>query len=170
MGLDVSDAIALAKDLLQTSNDYRQHDPGLASAFSERAFEICNDLGIDHSLIGAAGEQASPVDDAPVSETSPSPAVSLSADPTDVSSMPITGRVDDRANMSDDDVSTEALVIDDDELEETSLQLRNLLQQQARVMQTMQEPEPVVIQKPKRSAFRLFGRSADQRLGALQSA
>ncbi|MGI9508826.1 MAG: hypothetical protein ACR2QJ_05705 [Geminicoccaceae bacterium] len=52
MTLDVSEAIALAKDLLQTSHDFEPHDPTLAVAFSERAHEICEDLGIDISLLG----------------------------------------------------------------------------------------------------------------------
>ncbi len=52
MVLDVSEAIALAKDLLETSTDFRPHDPIMAEEFSNRAFEICDDLGIDRALIG----------------------------------------------------------------------------------------------------------------------
>ena len=152
MGLDVSDAIALAKDLLKTSTDYRPHDPDLADAFSERAFEICNDLGIDRSLIAPPQEIVEPVDIAPAT----------------------TVNVANLDNAEDDDVirsyEPSARSADDDDLEETSLQLRNLLQQQARVMQAMQEPEPVVSQKPRRSSFRLFGRSAAHGFGELQSA
>ena len=57
MSLDVSDAVALAKDLLKTSGDFQVHDPEMAAEFSNRAYEICDDLGIDRALLGE-----SPVD------------------------------------------------------------------------------------------------------------
>jgi hypothetical protein len=52
MSLDVSDAIALATDLLQTSDDFRPHDPEMAVELSNRAYQICDDLGLDPKLIG----------------------------------------------------------------------------------------------------------------------
>ena len=150
MGLDVSDAVALAKDLMKSSHDYRQHDPSLSAAFAEQAFEICNDLGLDRSLIEMPGHQASSVDITP----SVLSAHAVSAEATDETAKP--------------------LAIGEDEPEETSLQLRNLLRQQAQVMKNIQEPESIVeSQKPKRKSpfrFKLFGRSTDQGMAALQSA
>jgi hypothetical protein len=141
MSLDVSDAIALAKDLLKTSSDYRPHDPAIAAEFSRRAFEICDDLGIDYALVGAA----------------PTP------------------RVDGSVKASDGGSGSVALTsapaaIIEDEARQTSQQLRDLLQQQARVLETMREGEAAPAPKERRRGFRLFGRASLQGFGTLQSA
>ncbi len=70
MSLDVTDAIALARDLLHTSNEFRAHDPDLAAQFAGRAFEICDDLGIDRALIGEASIEAC---DQPLQEAAETP-------------------------------------------------------------------------------------------------
>ncbi|MGI9500162.1 MAG: hypothetical protein ACR2P3_09000 [Geminicoccaceae bacterium] len=141
MTLDVSEAIALAKDLLQTSGDFRPYDPALAAEFSDRAYEICDDLGIDRSLIGEA-----------VADLVVEPAVE-----------PV-----------DDDVSSSpnATVEFEDDVEQTSQQLRSLLQQQADVLKNVRETEaqPKPKTKKRSRSFRLFGRSADSGIGRLQTA
>lgn len=139
MALDVSEAIALAKDLLQTSGDFRPHDSTLAEEFSNRAYEICDDLGIDRALIGEA--PAEPIDDV------------------------------DQDDTSSALIETTPAELDDDEARQTSQQLRDLLQQQARVLQNAREAEAAPERpKAKKRSFRLFGRPAVQGIGELQSA
>lgn len=135
MTLDLSDAIELARDLLQTSGDFHSHDPELAAEFSDRAYEICDDLGIDPDLLG----------DPPV-------------EPAD----------DDTGNAL---VETAAIDDDDDDARQTGEQLRDLLQQQARVLNTIREAESEPAPKTRKRIFRLFGGgSAAPDFGTLQSA
>lgn len=138
MTLDISEAIALAKDLLETSGDFRPHDPVLADEFSNRALEICDDLGIDPALIGV--QPADLQDDAGDGDVS-----------TDVVEM----------------TPTEAA---DEEARQTSDQLRDLLQQQARVLQNARQTESLEAPKAAKRSFRLFGRWDNQGFGKLQSA
>ncbi len=142
MSLDVSEAIALAKDLLQTSSDFQRHDPDLAAEFSHRAYEICDDLGIDHALVAPAGEPEGGDPGLEVREPS--------------SKSVVTSRRD----------------LDEDDARETSEQLRSLLQQQAQVIRDIQQPDPAPVRKTRRPSFRLFARHAQQRFGhgQLQSA
>ncbi|MEZ5933820.1 MAG: hypothetical protein R3F54_18095 [Alphaproteobacteria bacterium] len=142
MSLDVSDAIALAKDLLKTSSEYRPHDPAMAAEFSSRAFEICDDLGIDRALIGDVAEPL--VDQV------------TTTDDTDNGSVAMAALTPAKAG--------------DDEARQTSQQLRDLLQQQARVLETMREAEAAPQPKERRRSFRLFGRPAGSGFGTLQSA
>ncbi len=138
MTLDVSEAIALAKDLLETSSDYRPHDPIMAEEFSNRAFEICDDLGIDRALVGE--QPADLVDDA--------------------------GDDDNGAGI----VEMTPIEAADEEARQTSDQLRDLLQQQARVLQNVRQTENLEPPRPAKRSFRLFGRSENQGFGRLQSA
>ena len=141
MTLDISEAIALAKDLFETSSDFRPHDPVLAEEFSSRAYEICNDLGIDPAEIGATpadlqGEAGDGDSESPLVEAAP-----------------VAREVED--------------------ISETSDQLRNLLQQQAQVLQNARDAER--LPQPKAKAERrlfggLFSRQLDDNTGGLQSA
>ena len=141
MALDVSEAIALAKDLMKTSGDFRPHDPALAEQFSSRAYEICDDLGIDRAVIGEC--VAEPIEDADEGDGGSDSAI----------------------------IETPPAVLDDEDARQTSQQLRDLLQQQARVLQNARETEAALAQpKAKKRAFRLFGRPAVQGIGELQSA
>lgn len=140
MTLDISEAIALAKDLFETSDDFRRHDPVLAEEFSSRAFEICNDLGIDPAEIGA--KPAELQDEAGDGDTE-SPLLEAT---------PVEREVDD--------------------VSETSQQLRDLLQQQAQVLQNARnDAEMSSPPKAERRLFgRLFSRTLDDETGGLQSA
>ncbi len=138
MTLDVSEAIALAKDLLETSSDFRPHDPDLADQFSSRAFEICNELGIDSALIGLQ--------------------------PTAL-----------QEEVSDDD--TEIALVDmaptdavDEDAKQTSDELRDLLQQQAQVLENARQAEKIEVPKPVKRSFGLFSRAFGKGIGGLQSA
>ena len=148
MSLDVSDAIALAKDLLQASSDFQAHDPDLAAEFAGRAFEICDDFGIDRALIGDNPSNDA-VDQLLESET----------ETASVPATPVTG-------------PAEAMPSDlDDDARQTSDQLSALLQQQARVLRNARDNEAAV-ERPKaaKRSFWRFGRSAHQPFGTLQSA
>ncbi|MGI9486344.1 MAG: hypothetical protein ACR2RF_10800 [Geminicoccaceae bacterium] len=141
MTLDISEAIALAKDLLETSSDFRPHDPEMADQFSSRAFEICDDLGIDPALIG------------------------VQLQPNDLQ--------DDGSNDVDDD-DTESAIVEmtsaetvDDEARQTSDELRDLLQQQALVLQNARQTHDLEPPKAARRSFRLFGRSDNRSVGRL---
>jgi len=142
MSLDLSDAITLAKDLLKTSDDFLAHDPDLAVQFSDRAFEICDDLGIDRALIG---DQSLP---------------DLIEDPLE----------DDQSAPEADPTPVETSDLPNEETQQASDQLRDLLRQQARVLQNVHETENTPEPKAKKRSFRLFGRSVDEDMGALQSA
>lgn len=145
MSLDVSDAITLAKDLLQTSDDFRPHDPEMAAEFSNRAYQICDDLGIDPKLIGPGRP---PLDE---------PKLDLIDEMVETPrSKPPTGPT--QAELADE------------EARQTSQQLRALLQQQARVLENVRDTKATSEPQSKRRGFRLFGRSNDQPFGALQSA
>ncbi|MGI9420883.1 MAG: hypothetical protein ACR2RA_23920 [Geminicoccaceae bacterium] len=148
MSLDVSDAIELARDLLQTSSDFQAHDPDLAAEFAGRAFEICDDFGIDRALIGDSAT-IDAVDQPLEGETE---TVSVPATP-----------VTDSAEVMPGDL--------DDDARQTSDQLSALLQQQARVLRNARE-NGAAIERPKaaKRSFWRFGRSAQQPFGALQSA
>lgn len=61
MSMDISEAIALAKDLLRTSSDFHAHDPEMAAQFAGRAYEICDDLGIDRAELGEPAPSLEPV-------------------------------------------------------------------------------------------------------------
>jgi hypothetical protein len=137
MALDISEAVALAKDLLRTSDEFRPHDPALSAQFSHRAYEICDDLGIDHAMIG---EIASDVPD---------------------------NHADDDPGSAVAEVASTGI---DDDAGQTSEQLRDLLLQQARVLQNVREEESAPKQKPKKRSFRLFGKLSDDGLGQFQSA
>ena len=161
MALDVSEAVALAKDLLKTSYDFRSHDPDMADEFSNRAFEICDDLGIDRSLIE---EQQ--------------PAVQPTINSLDVPA-------EQNANAAtEDDVSpdmwehaqesaTPASLTPAEEASQANDQLHSLLQQQARVLQQVREHDPTTPEpKAKKRGFWPFRRPSGDYddLGALQSA
>lgn len=141
MSLDVSEAIELARDLLKTSCDFRVHDRELAEQFAGRAFEICDDLGIDRDLIGESSVRG----------------------------------IDEPAD--DDDAGTAVVEMSfaeaiEEETQETNQQLRDLLQQQARVLQNVRETESTETKKPSKWSLKLFGngRSNNQEFGTLQSA
>lgn len=189
MSLDVSDAIALAKDLLKTGIEFRPHDPEMAEEFMGRALQICDDLGIDrkqiledHSLsdVDETGgtppfDRGVPVDTSPSTDSSDhllmlnneldndmsanEPADDLDGDDLILGASPTTSYVD----PVDRDIVEE-------ETRQTSRQLRALLQQQARVLQNAREPQAMAEPQPKRRGFKLFGRSNDQPFAALQSA
>ncbi len=144
MALDVSEAIELAKDLLATGNDFRPHDPAMAAEFSSRAFEICDDLGIDRALIGAQPDDV--VDD--------------------------TGDDDNGAATVEMAPTVELTPAEDvdEEARETSDQLRDLLQQQARVLQSARQTASLEAPKAAKRSFRLFGRGTAPGFGKLQSA
>lgn len=156
MSLDLSDAIALAKDLLKTSGDFVAHDPVLAAQFSERAYEICDDLGIDREMLGQAVQ--------PVEAVQPV--------------QPMQDLIDEIAHEEDvfasEDLSPSPVDLADDIEEETkqaSDQLRDLLRQQARVLQSVRDDDDRTETKTKKRGFKLFGRTTDDEdLGALQSA
>ena len=147
MSLDLSDAIALAKDLLKTSGDFVAHDPVLAAQFSERAYEICDDLGIDRAMLGQAVQPMQNL-------------IDEIADEEDI--------------LLDEDLAPSPADLADqieEETRETSDQLRDLLQQQARVLQSVRDTDDVTATKAKKRGFKLFGRTTDEEdLGALQSA
>ncbi|MEM9624717.1 MAG: hypothetical protein AAGA21_00680 [Pseudomonadota bacterium] len=146
MTLDISEAIALAKDLFKTSGDFRPHDPVLAEEFSSRAYEICNDLGIDPVEIGANPAE---LQDEPVEGDSESPFVETVA--LARQAKPVAHEVDD--------------------INETNDQLRNLLQQQAQVLQNARDAETLPPPKAERRLFGgLFSRQLDDDTGGLQSA
>jgi hypothetical protein len=185
MSLDVSDAIALAKDLLKTGIEFRPHDPEMAEEFMGRALQICDDLGIDrkqiledHSredtkdIVGTSPfGGGAPVDPEPMTESSDH-ALLLDNDVAD----------DDAADDLDGDdlilgasrTTSYAAPVDrevvEEETRQTSQQLRSLLQQQARVLQNAREPQAVADSSGRRRGFKLFGRSNDQPFAALQSA
>ncbi|MDH3661264.1 MAG: hypothetical protein OEU92_14760 [Alphaproteobacteria bacterium] len=143
MAIDVSEAIALAKDLLKTSGDFHPHDPVLAERFSHRAYEICDDLGIDRDLIGE--RVVEPIEDADNDDGNSAIVETPPASPRAIS--------------------------DDEEARQTSQQLSDLLEQQANVLKNARETEAVLKPaKGKKRSFRLFGRSAVPGIGALQSA
>lgn len=183
MSLDVSDAIALAKDLLKTGIDFRPHDPDMAEEFMSRALQICDDLGIDRALIvenqslldqdfGPAGDdpreptraypRAAPMDDdALVLDSQP-----LIAEPlSDLDDDLVLG--DDRSTLLADPMDQDAI---DEDTKQTSRQLRDLLQQQARVLENSRDLHAQDEPPAKRRGFKLFGRSNDQPFAALQSA
>ena len=135
MTLDISEAIALAKDLLEASSDFRPHDPAMADEFSSRAFEICDDLGIDPALIGV--------------------------EPTDLQD----DGDDDEAETAVVELTTADAV--DDEARQTSDELRDLLQQQALVLQNARQTHDLEPQKTAKRTFRLFGRSDNRSFGRL---
>ena len=139
MSLDVSEAIELARDLLKTSHDFRAHDAELAQQFAGRAFEICDDLGIDRALIGEPS--ASAVDE-PAAE-------------------------DDAGDTVIDLTPAEAI---EEDARQTSQQLRDLLQQQARVLKNAREMPSIEEPKATKRSFSLFGRSSHQIFGGMQSA
>lgn len=140
MSLDVSDAIALAKDLLKTSGEFRTHDRELAEQFAGRAFEICDDLGIDRNLID---DGTAHIVDEPADEDGTASAV----------------------------VEMTSAEVIDEETQESNRQLRDLLQQQARVLQNVRETDDREAPKAQsRSPFRLFGRADDRPFAGLQSA
>lgn len=148
MSLDLSDAIALAKDLLKTSSEFRPHDPDMAAEFASRAFEICDDLGIDRALVG---EPSKTYAHAAADVASSSAAASLMPTPeAPTSPTP--------AELADEDAR------------QTSQQLRDLLQQQARVLETMRETDAGPEPKEKKRGFGLFGRQSGSGFGTLQSA
>lgn len=187
MSLDVSDAIALAKDLLKTGIEFRPHDPEMAEEFMGRALQICDDLGIDrkqiledHGLNDADDIHRpspfdggnTPIDPQPVTERSDH-TLMLDSDVT----------IDDQTDDLDGDdlilggshTTSYAGPADQDMVEEetrqTSQQLRALLQQQARVLQNSREPQAMATEtQSRRRGFKLFGRSNDQPFAALQSA
>lgn len=139
MTLDISEAIALAKDLLQTSTEFRPHDPTLAAEFSSRAFEICDDLGIDPALIDVQPDDL--VDDVS-SEDTGSPLV-----------------------------ETAPVDLDEEDVQQTSQQLRDLLQQQALVLQNVRNAEAAPPRpKTENRFFRLFSRPLEGNVNGLQSA
>ena len=146
MSLDLSDAIALAKDLLKTSSDFVAHDPVLAAQFSERAYEICDDLGIDREMIGETNEPAQPMQDL--------------IDEID----------DDEDTLQDDDIDPLPVDLIEEETLQANDQLRDILQQQARILQSVRDTEHATETKAKKRGFKLFGRTADEDVGALQSA
>ncbi len=150
MSLDLSDAIALAKDLLKTSGDFVAHDPVLAAQFSERAYEICDDLGIDRAMLGQAVQPVQPMQNL----------IDDIADEEDI-------LLDEDLTPSPADLADQI----EEETRETSDQLRDLLQQQARVLQSVRDTDDVTATKAKKRGFKLFGRTTDEEdLGALQSA
>ena len=154
MSLDLSDAVALAKDLMKTSGDFVAHDPALAAQFSERAFEICDDLGIDRKVLGQMSEGVQPEPDLPMQ--------ALIDDIAD----------DDDPLMDYDPAPADTDLTDrvEEEAKQASDQLRDILQQQARVLQSVRDAEDVTETKAKKRGFKLFGRTADEDLDALQSA
>lgn len=136
MSMDISEAIALAKDLLRTSSDFHAHDPEMAAQFAGRAYEICDDLGIDRAEIGE-------------------PAQSLET-------VLLVDEEEAEDDDDDDDDPVDHPADDDDDSEEISQQLRHLLQQQAQVLRDMEESEAAPPPKAKKRSFKLFGRSQDQ--------
>jgi len=167
MALDVSEAIALAKDLLKTSCDFQSHDPEMAADFSSRAFEICDDLGIDRSLVGepplarpSADHRERPTEqvDSRADEDGVSPTNDLSA-----------------TELSTDDLTQTELTpaeIAKEEARQTNDQLHSLLQQQARVLQHVRDAEATPEPKVKKRGFWPFRRSSTDYgdIGAMQSA
>ncbi|MEM7043261.1 MAG: hypothetical protein AAF543_10675 [Pseudomonadota bacterium] len=142
MSIDVSEAIDLAKDLLKTSNDFRAHDKELSDQFAGRAFEICDDLGIDRALIGELTTSAK--DEPPADDEGEDTVVEMTP-------------------------MTPAQTIEED-TRQTSQQLRDLLQQQARVLQNARDMPSAERPKAARRSFSLFGRSNHQIFGGVQSA
>jgi hypothetical protein len=129
MGLDVSDAIELAQDLIRTSDDYYPHDPDLAAQFEARAHEICDDLGIDRSVLQKAGR-----DEKPSTEPSPEPAIDPTPSPAAVSPSTI-------------DIESETA--------SSNRQLRYILDKQAKALDHVEPPRP---RRPQtKRSFRLFG-------------
>jgi hypothetical protein len=187
MSLDLSDAIALAKDLLKTGIEFRPHDPEMAEEFMGRALQICDDLGIDrkqiledHGLDDASdilgtspfGGGGAPVTPQRVTENADH-AFLLHDD------APIDEPTDDRddndlilgANRTTSYAEPADNTVVEEETRQTSQQLRALLQQQARVLQNSREPQALADSHgSRRRGFKLFGRSNDQPFAALQSA
>ncbi len=185
MSLDVSDAIALAKDLLKTGIEFRPHDPEMAEEFMGRALQICDDLGIDRKQIledHSLNDVAEMTGNSPL-ETGVPVDTDLSMDSSDHLFM-----LDNDASIDEasDDLDGDDLILGagpstsyvdpvdrdivEEETRQTSQQLRALLQQQARVLQNSRESETMAEPQAKRRGFKLFGRSNDQPFAALQSA
>lgn len=155
MSTDISGAIELAKDLLRTSSEFKAHDPVMAAQFAGRAYELCDDLGIDHAVITDGTESA---EVATMQLGEPEPAI-------------YAGETDEEAAGEEEAGGKEEADPDEegDESLETNLQLRSLLRQQARVLKEIEEAEAAPPEKSKKRSFRLFGRPS-QKVRILQSA
>ena len=149
MSLDNSAAVALVKDLLKTSSEFRAHNLDLAEQFAGRALEICDDLGIDRHQFGempvTAIDKPTLTSIEPPADQGPpeNPVVRMSPAPQ------------------------ESI---DEETRQSSQQLRDLLQQQARVLQNARQAENLETPKAAKRSFRLFGRASEPIFGRLQSA